>query len=174
MGTCSVEAIWMVMKSHHKTNIMINPHKNNAVFQLEMTYSREDIWMNLWGSFRDSSRADDCIFIQTFCFSLLIICRLEMAMRPVIYKMVCTFPGFFIHTLPIISFESRSRYNLAGNKSLKSLKYLPKGNILHQKNRRERHEELPEQVSGWSRVSVRMWWSHYHSQTALLHRRVVR
>lgn len=43
MGMCSVEAIWMVMKLHHKANIMIDPHKNNAVFQLEMTYSREDI-----------------------------------------------------------------------------------------------------------------------------------
>lgn len=43
MGMCSVEAIWMVMKSHHKTNIMINPHKNNAVFQQEITYSRTDI-----------------------------------------------------------------------------------------------------------------------------------
>lgn len=68
MGMCSVEAIWMVMKSHYKTNIMINPCKNNAVFQQEITYSREDIWMNLWGSFRDSGEAYDSIFIQLFTF----------------------------------------------------------------------------------------------------------
>lgn len=39
MGTSSVEAVWMVLKSHHKTNITINPLKNNAVFQQEITYS---------------------------------------------------------------------------------------------------------------------------------------
>lgn len=87
--------------------------------------------MNLWGSFSDSGEADDCIFMQTFCFSLLIICRLEMAMRAISCKMVCTFAVFFIHTVPIIFFESRNRYNLAGNESLRSLKYFPKGNILH-------------------------------------------
>lgn len=103
MGMCSVEAIWMVMKSHHKTNIMINPHKNNAVFQQEITYSRTDIWMNLQGSFKDSSEANDCIFIQNFCFALLIICRLEITMRPVSYKMVCTFPEFFIQHCQLFS-----------------------------------------------------------------------
>lgn len=103
MGMCSVEAIWMVLKSQHKTNIMINPHKNNAVFQQQIAYSREDIWMNLWGSFRDSSEAHDCIFIQTFCFSLIIICRLEMAMIPRSYKVVCTFPEFFIQHCQLFS-----------------------------------------------------------------------
>lgn len=102
-GYGSVEAIWMVMKSHHKTNIMINPHKNNAVFQQQIAYSREDIWMNLWGSLRDSSEAHDCIFIQTFCFSLIIIWRLEMAMRPRSYKVVCTFPEFFIQHCQLFS-----------------------------------------------------------------------
>lgn len=59
--------------------------------------------MNLWGSFRDSSEAHDCIFINTFCFSLIIIYRLEMAMRPISCKMVCTFPEFFIQHCQLFS-----------------------------------------------------------------------
>lgn len=31
MGTCSLDAIWMVMKSLCKTNIIFNHHGNNAV-----------------------------------------------------------------------------------------------------------------------------------------------
>lgn len=121
------------------------------LFQQEMSYAREDIWMNLWGSFSDCSVADDCIFIQTFCFSLLIFCRLEMVMRVINCKVICTFAVFFIHTLPITFFEIRSRYNLSKNKSLHSLKYLPKGGILHQKTRREMRSS---RVSQWLRQSI--------------------
>lgn len=99
--------------------------------------------MNLWGSFSDSSEAGDCIFIQTFCFSLLIICRLEMVMRAINYKVLRASVVFFIYTMPIILFESRSWYNLAGNKSLKSFKSFSKGDILDQKTRRQRDEGLP-------------------------------
>lgn len=136
MGMYSVEAIWMVMKLSCKTNIMFNPRKNNAVISArdELCKGR---YLNLWGSFSDCSEADDCIFIQTFCFFLLIFCRLEMTMRVINCKVICTFPVFFIHTLRITFFEIRSRYNLSENKSLHSLKYLSKGGILHQKTRRE-------------------------------------
>lgn len=99
----------MVMKSCCKTNIKFNPHRKMQLFRQEMSYAREDISMNLWGSFSDSGEADDCIFMQTFYFSLLIICRLEMAMRAISCKIVCTFPVFFIHTVPVIFFESKNR-----------------------------------------------------------------
>lgn len=144
MSMCSVEAIWMVMKSHCKTNIMFNPHRNNAAISARGELCKGRHLNELGGLFQsDSSKADDCIFIQTICFSLLIIYRLEMAMRATRYKVVCTYAIFFIHTLTIISFESRSRYNLAGNKSIKTLKYFLKGNILHQKARRKKDEGLP-------------------------------
>lgn len=89
------------------------------LFQQEMSYAREDIRTSLWGSFSDSSEADDCIFIQTFGFSLLISCRLEAAMKAVSYKVVGTSATLFTHTPPIIFSESRSSSNPAGLKSLK-------------------------------------------------------
>lgn len=98
--------------------------------------------MNLWGSFSDSSEAADCIFVQTFCFSLLISCGLEMVLRAMGWKVGCAFTVFFIHTLPVLHPEIRSRYNLAGNQSLQSVKYFPSGNTLQQKTERG-DERLP-------------------------------
>lgn len=124
------------------------------LFQQEMSYAREDIRMNLWGSFSDSSEADGCIFIQTFCFSLLIICRLEAAMKAVSYKVVCASATFFIHPPPVIFSESRSSSNLAGHKSLKSWKCFPKGKIFPSENQMKEMWGT-SRIGQWLKESIR-------------------
>lgn len=91
--------------------------------------------MNLWASSSDCSEADDYISIQTFHFSLLIICRTETVMRALSCEGVCTYAVFFLYTLSIVFFE---RYNLAGHKSIKSLKYFPKRKYFTSENQKER------------------------------------
>lgn len=58
--------------------------------------------MNLWASFSGCSEADDCMLIQTCCFSLLIIGRTEMVMRAISCKVVCTYIVLFLYILPIL------------------------------------------------------------------------
>lgn len=105
--------------------------------------------MNSWASFSDCSEADDCISIQTFCFSLLVICRTETVMRAISCEVVCTYAVFFLYTLPLVFFEM---YNLAGHKSIKSLQYFPKRKYFMSENQKKESWEAPRTVQ-WLKQS---------------------